>query len=104
MKGCPTFKYTNKKNYVLGHFELCERVCMYTYLCDMKNITHLLQRIGVDAVCSVTGIPSGLRNVTRKTSLAFVLFFFLAFALAGPMRFSTSAFRNFSIPTQSILK
>ena len=65
---------------------------------------YLLHRMGVEATCRVKYDPSGLRNVQRNTRRALVLFFFLAFALVVPMRFSTSAFLNFKMPTQSMLQ
>ena len=69
-----------------------------------RSERYLLQRMGVEATCSVKKDPSGFRRVQRNTRRALVLFFFFAFALVGPMRFSTSAFLSFRMPTQSILE
>jgi len=72
------------------------------YTLTAKNKIHyLLHRIVLEATCSTCGLPHGFWNVTLNTIRAFVLFF-LAFAI--PIRCSTSALRNFNMPTQSILE
>lgn len=60
-----------------------------------------LQRMGDERTCRVRTDPSGSGILTLKASLARVLFFFDP---ATPMRASTSALRNFKIPTQSTLE
>lgn len=60
-----------------------------------------LQRMGDEGTCRVRTDPSGSGMLTLKASLARVLFFFDP---ATPMRASTSALRNFKIPTQSTLE
>lgn len=70
--------------------------------CERKSDQRLysLQRIGDEGVCSIRAEPSFRGILTRKTSLARVLFFLEP---AIPIRASTSAFRSFRIPTQSTL-
>lgn len=60
-----------------------------------------LQRMGDERTCRVRTDPSGSGMLTLKASLARVLFFFDP---ATPIRASTSALRNFKIPTQSTLE
>ena len=62
---------------------------------------NLLHEIGQEATCKVWEVPSILGMLTLKTSLVRVLFFF---DLARPILCSTSAFRSFRMPTQSILE
>lgn len=57
--------------------------------------------MGDERTCRVRTDPSGSGMLTLKASLARVLFFFDP---ATPMRASTSALRNFKIPTQSTLE
>ena len=64
-------------------------------------VCYLLHEMTEEATCSVCKVPSALGTAVRNTKRALVLFFLECVA---PIRNSTSAFRSFRMPTQSMLE